>query len=69
MATRRKIDIQEFQKVATIRNPGSKTLEELEAALKKGASLELEESSFSDPGPDYCKVRLDGVEILHRDGY
>jgi len=66
MPTTREIDLDEFKKLATIRNPGTRTLEQIE---RDGHPLILEESVFSDPGDDYAKVIQDGEQILYIPGY
>ena len=42
---------------------------QLAAALEAGKELQLVTSSFKDPGPDYCAVLIEGVEIVRVKGY
>jgi hypothetical protein len=42
---------------------------EMQEIAKKGNVCMVEESSFSDPGPDYTKYWVDGVCIHHQNGY
>lgn len=42
---------------------------EKQEIAKKGNVCMVEESSFSDPGPDYTKYWVDGVCIHHQNGY
>jgi len=44
-------------------------MEALEARLVLGSSLEIEESEFKDPGPDYSALLLDGARIGYWRGY
>ena len=44
-------------------------MEALEARLASGSSLEIEESEFKDPGPDYSALLLDGARIGYWRGY
>ena len=37
--------------------------------VEAGKTLELVESSFKDPGPDYTEIRLDGKVLVHVAGY
>jgi len=46
-----------------------KPLEEVVAAVKAGGVLVMQESSFSDPGDDCCRVLLNGQEIAYISGY
>jgi len=41
----------------------------IETKIAKGAKLTMECSSASDPGGDYTRVLLDGVEIARMEGY
>ena len=41
----------------------------VEAAVAKGSELLVECSAVADPGPDYTRVLLDGVEIARAEGY
>ena len=47
----------------------SKPLEEVVTAVKQGATLEMQESSFSDAGSDFCRVLLNGQEIAYIAGF
>jgi hypothetical protein len=42
---------------------------EIARAVEAGAILQMVESSFADPGPDYCRVTLDGQPIAYAPGY
>lgn len=42
---------------------------DVETAVEKGATLVLVESLFSDPGPDYSALELDGREVARWPGY
>lgn len=41
----------------------------IKEAMSKGSKVEMEESSFSDPGGDYCAVLVDGRRVATIDGY
>ena len=41
----------------------------VEAAVAAGSELLVECSTMTDPGPDYTRVLLDGVEIARAQGY
>lgn len=43
--------------------------EEIAEAVANGGVLEIEESSFSDPGPDFSRILLDGKEVGYIPGY
>jgi hypothetical protein len=45
------------------------SLQEVERRLAEGAKLELEHSSFNDPGGDYSKLLLDNQVIAYAPGY
>ena len=44
-------------------------IEELKRSLVQGSRLELEESEFEDPGPDYVALFLDGKRVGYWPGY
>jgi len=44
-------------------------VEDVEKAVANGAKLEVEESLFGDPGDDYNKLLLDGVQVGFWEGY
>lgn len=41
----------------------------VEKALRDGRRVELEHTSFSDPGPDETRVLIDGSRVLTLPGY
>lgn len=45
------------------------SMHEVEARLADGATLEIEHSSFSDPGGDYSRLLLDDEVIAYAPGY
>lgn len=47
----------------------AKTWEKIVDARDNGKNVEWECSSFSDPGNDWNKVLIDGLEVWHQDGY
>ena len=44
-------------------------LETLKALLDSGSLLEIEDSDFKDPGPDYSALFLNGKRIGYWPGY
>lgn len=45
------------------------SLERVKEELATGGKLELVQSQFSDPGPDYSKVTMNGETIIYSEGY
>ena len=72
MPMRRDISFEELERIAKgmRKNPTMK-VEDIRKAVEEGRKLTLEESAFSDPGPDYSAVYLEGVptSILYIPGY
>ena len=69
MANIRPLPYEEFLRVFMLKRYLQKPLEEVKAAVDGGSRLEMEESGFKDPGPDYCAVLLDGQRIAVIPGY
>jgi len=44
-------------------------VEAVEQALKDGRTVEMEHTSFSDPGPDESRIIIDGVKLFTIPGY
>jgi hypothetical protein len=44
-------------------------LEAVEKALEDGRKVEMEHTSFSDPGPDESRVLIDGIKLYTIPGY
>jgi len=42
---------------------------QVEAANKNGQKVEMEYTSFNDPGPDECRVMIDNRRIFTIPGY
>jgi len=47
----------------------SSVLEAVEQAVKDGRKVEMEHTSFSDPGPDESRVLIDGIRLYTIPGY
>ena len=68
MPQKKNITIAQFEEMTRFRKP-LKPIEEIKEAVEKGEELVLEESSFSDPGPDYSAVYLGNTNVLYIPGY
>jgi len=44
-------------------------VEAVERSLKDGRKVELEHTSFSDPGPDETRIIIDGIKLFTIPGY
>lgn len=44
-------------------------INEIERALNTGKKVEMEQSTFGDPGDDYCAVFIDDQEIVRIRGF
>jgi len=72
MPMRRDIAFVEFERIFKgMHKSPTMPLEDIKKAVLEGKKLTLEESGFSDPGPDYSAVYLEGVptSILYIPGY
>lgn len=46
-----------------------RVLARVEQALQEGKTVEMENTSLSDPGPDECRVLIDGERVWTIPGY
>ena len=44
-------------------------VERVETAIAAGQTVEMEYTSFNDPGPDECRVIVEGTRIFTIPGY
>ena len=69
MPVSRPVTVQELRSFASFVGKPEGWVSEIEAKVAEGAVLEVQESTFSDPGSDYMDVRLAGKSILYIPGY
>lgn len=69
MPTKREITVDELRFYTTFSSKQTLDFSEISQAVAAGKSLELIQSTFSDPGADYSEIRLDGRVLLRVNGY
>ena len=69
MATRRPMTVTEYKNFIRFGCKDPMPADEVQRKVEAGSTLVKVESSFTDPGDDYCAVELDGQQIAYVPGY